>query len=327
MCPSLAYLRYYGPVIEYIKDLNDLELFFAVRRNSKKYTAFAIKENYNRFLEINDKHFNSIEIIPDIDKKSTKTKCDILFTLCGAESYRFDYERHYAIQHGYDHLVHGKFPDSRTIHLVANEVYGLLVKQKFNVKYKVAPLPIAFTNLSTQIEFARKIIPASEKVVTIFFPRKGSKRLVRSIVKYLKKKDYFVVIKQRRKSQAVPKKIESDLIVYDDIWYPSEAVFYPAISDIAIGFGSAIFTDLCDAGIPVIDNAILKYARTGKEFVRIGEDHEYIRPEYENYWYFYKDFGKNTKSAIDYMYSNNIKNRKFVPVEVIKQFYIDLLNI
>jgi len=322
---GLSYLRYFGPVIEYIKDEENIEIIFAIRRDSKKYTALGLEENYQIFLKLLDLHFNSPEIINDIDKKESKIKCDILFTLGGVFNNLFDYKKHYAIQHGYDHLVHGKYPDSKTTHIVANEVYGKLVQLKFNVKFIVAPLPVAFSNFNTQIEFARNQISTNKRIVTIFFPSWGSKRLTRSVIKYLKEKDYFVVVKQRRKCQQIPNNIGSDLSVYDDIWYPSEAIFYAAISDFAIGFGSAIFTDLCDVGIPVIDNAIPKYSRRGDRFVRLHGD-EFIRPDYDKYWYFDKKFYKNTKNTIDYIYLNNIQNDKFVSEDLIKKFYLDLLK-
>lgn len=317
-CSVLSYLRYFGPIIEYIKDEENIELWFAIRKNSQKYNGLQIEENYKSFLKILDVYFNSPEIISDIDKKNTKINCDILFTVCGVDSDRFDYKKHYAIQHCFDHLVHGKNSNSKTVHLCNAEIYGILLQTKYKTKYVIPPLPVAFSNLNTQIEFARKTISTDKKIVTIFFPRKGSIRLVRSIVKYLKKKDYFVVIKQRKKSQQVPNNIGSDLIVYDDIWYPSEAIFYPLVSDIAIGFGSAIFTDLCEVGINVIDNAIPKYTRKGGA---------YIRPNYKNYWYFNKKFHKNTINTIDQISLKSINNIKFVSEDLIKQFYLDLLKI
>ncbi len=315
--PGISYLRYFGPVIEYIQDEKNIEIIFAIRKDSNKYLALGLEENYYKFLDLLDLYFNSPEIINDFDLKKKKIRCDVLFTLCGVDNIKFDYKKHYAIQHCYDQTVHGKNSDSKTIHIVNNEIYGQQVQSKFNTKFIVAPIPVAFSNLTTQIEFARKFVPDSEKVVTIFFPRDGSIRLVRSIVKYLKELDYFTVIKQRRKNQRVPNNIGSDLIVYDDIWYPSESIFFPAISEFAIGFGSSIWTDLCDAGIPVIDNSVPKYVRKCEY---------YIRAEYENYWRFNKNFRKNTFNAINEISSKSNKSIVFNH-EVIKDFYLNLLNI
>jgi len=317
-CSILTYLRYYGPIIEFIKDVKNIELYFAIRKDSQKYNGLQNEENYKSFLRILDEYFDSPEIISDIDKKNTKINCDILFTVCGVDNHRFDYKKHYAIQHGFDHLVHGKNSDSKTVHLCNAEIYGIPLQTKYKTKFIIPPLPVAFSNFNTQIKFARKAISTDKKIITLFFPRKGSIRLVRSIVKYLKKKDYFVVIKQRRKSQPVPNNIGADLVVYDDIWYPSEAIFYPLVSDIAIGFGSAIFTDLCEVGINVIDNAIPKSTRKGGA---------YFRPNYKNYWYFDKKFRKNTINTVDKISLKSINNIKSVSEDLIKQFYLDLLEI
>ena len=319
VCPLIGFLKYYGPIIELIKDEKNIELIFAVKKDSRKHNSLYFEENYNKFLEILDLYFNSPEIINIIDT-TEKIKCDILFTVTGLHNQKFDYEKHYAIQHSYDNLVHGIYSDNKTIHLCSNEIYGLQLQSKFNTNYIIPPVPVSLSNMETQIEFAKKIISTDKKIITIFFPHKGSIRLVRSVVKFLKYQDYFVIIKQVRKSQAVPKNIGADLIVFDDIWYPSESMFFPLISEIAIGFGSAIYIDLSEVGINIIDNAIPKYARLGKS--------HYIKPNHKNYWYFDKKFYRNTINTINQISSSNKPiNLKIIPKEKLKQFYIDLLKI
>jgi hypothetical protein len=310
---DLSSLRYYGPVIEYIKDEKNIDVFLCVRRDSGKYNALKSDRNY----EILKNIVASLHPAKIIPMKDSKIRCDILFTIENVDNHRFDYNRHYAIQHGFDYKILGKLTDSKTIYLCHSDVYGLDLLSRYKTKYLISPLPVAFSNPNKQIKFARNLVTTNKDIAFIFFPFKGHVSLTRSIVSYLKKMDYYVIIKQRRKWQQVSKNIGADLIVYDDIWYPSESIFYPLISKLVIGFGTSSYTDLCEIGINYIDKPITKYAKT---------DDYFIKPNLKNYWSIEKKFKRRAENIIEQISKENygIKN---VPEDIVKKFFLDLLKI
>jgi len=322
---NLTSLRYFAPIIELIRDEPDLEIIFGVVRHGIKYNRLTTDKNYNIFRKIKSSIVPKAKII---FYKDSKIKCDVLFTCEGADLNSFDFKRHYAIQHSFDYIISGRRASSKTIYLVNSEVYGLDFQKRHKTEYIIPPVPVAFSNINRQIDFAKNHINTSKEIVFIFFPEEGSIRLVRSIISYLKKKDYYVIIKQRRKNQLVPKKMGMDLIVYDDIWYPSEAIFYPIIAKCVIGFGTSAYTDICEVGINFIDNAVPKYSRKGGfEMIHMNKRYniEYLKPNLENLWYIDKKFFKKTKNIIDHISYRNfsIKN---IPDNILKKFYLNLLK-
>jgi hypothetical protein len=240
----------------------------------------------------------------------------VLFTIENTSKHRFNYEKNYSIQHGFDYVVHGEKADSKTVYICHSEASGLDLQLKYKLNYIIPPIPVAFSNLKIQIDYAKKLIKSNKDIIFIFFPERSSVKLIKSIIKYLKKRNFYIIVKQRRKNQRVPKRIGADLIVYDDIWYPSESIFYPLISKFVIGFGTTAYIDLCEIGINFIDNAITPYSKKGGV---------YLKPNLKNFWYIEDDFYKNTINIIDANTSkgNNIKN---IPENLIKKFYIDLLK-
>ena len=307
---DLTILRYFGPIIEFIKDSENIDVFLYFRRDCIKYNCLKSEKNYNIFKKFASS-LNPAKIIP---MTNSKIKCDVLFTVENVDRHKFDYKKHYAIQHGFDYQILGKRSDSKTVYLCHSDVYGLDLLSKYKIKYLVAPIPVAFSNPNKQIKFARKMLTTNKEIAFIFYPYKGYVSLTRSIVKDLKNKEYFVIIKQRRKWQEVPKNIGADLILYDDIWYPSESIFYPLISKFAIGFGTSSYTDLCEVGINYIDIPTHKKKRGFS-----------IKPNLKNFWYVDKRVLKNTKKIIDQISLNNytIKN---IDIDLIKKFYLDLLK-
>ncbi len=312
--PDLTSLRYFVPIIELIKDSKNIEVLIYFRRDCVKYNCLKNEKNYNIFKKITSS-LNPAKIIP---MTNSKIKCDVLFTIENVDRHKFHYKKHYAIQHGFDYQNLGIHSDSKTIYLCHSDLYGLDLFSKYNTKYLTPPLPVAFSNLNDQIKYARKMVTTNKEIAFIFYPYKGYVSLTRSIVKDLKKKDYFIIVKQRRKWQEISKKIGADLILYDDIWYPSESIFYPLISKFAIGFGTSSYTDLCEVGMNYIDIPVEKGFKKGRRFT--------IKPNLKNYWYVDKRIRKNTNIIIDQISLNNytIKN---INIDLIKKFYLDLLKI
>lgn len=312
-CTNLSFLRYFLPIIELIQDKNNLEIVLWYERNVSKYNGLKSNENFNIFKSILSDYKKINVIIND----GSKVNCDILFTVETAQYEWFDYEKHYAIQHGYDYSALGKRADSKTTYICHDEVYGKDML-RYNLKYIVPPVPVAFSDIKKQIEFARKILPDQEKIAVIFLARWGSKRITHSIIKFLKKKGYYIIIKQKSKGQPIPTNIGGDLITYDEIWYPSESIFFPLISQINIGFGTSSYIDLCPIGVNFIDNAIPKYTRKGGI---------YIKPE-QNKFYYYNDkkFVKQTKEQIELIEETSPNKIKLIPIDIVKKFYWDLLK-
>ncbi len=314
VCNGLGCFKYFGPIIELIKDEKNKAIFLCITNVRAKYNDLLHKKNYEKFKNIASS-LNPTKIIP-LTKK--KIECDVLFSINCLDSDKFDYKKHYAIHHGFDEI---KNYDSKTIFLCSSEEYGLHFQSRYNAQFLVTPLPVAFSNINRQIDFARNKIDTDKKIALIFFPFYGHVRLVRSIIKYLKSKNFFILIKQRKKDQRVPKKIGADLIIYDDIWYPAEATFYPLISTLVIGFDTSAYMDLTKIGVPFIDNAILRGINMFNKFKN-------IKPNFKNFWVFNENFDKNTKRAIDQVCSKDFSYKiKTIPEDIVREFYLNLLEI
>lgn len=313
--PILTCLRYYGPIIEFLINNTNSEIILCVRRNSGKYNGLKSDKNYEILQKIVSSYFLPAKILP---MTNSKISCDILFTVETVDFNRYEYQRHYTFQHGFDYNFHAKNADSKTIYIPYSEKYGLDILSKFKTKIALPPFPIAFSNLKRQIEYARKIITTDKKIAFIFFPYKSYVSLTRSIVTYLKKKDFFVIVKQKRKYQLIPKKVGADMILYDDIWYPSETTAFPLISNLAIGFASSAFMELCEIGIPYIDNATIKHYREDPNF--------YYKPKLDNFWYFEKKFYKNTMQTINHISKVDFKIKN-ISEDILKKFYLSLFKL
>jgi hypothetical protein len=334
---NLSQMRYFGPILELLGDEQDFQIILCVFRYGEKYQRLTTDINYNKFKEIITTIVPDAKIIlmkdsnSNFDRKGSKVKCDVLFTSEISDLEYFEFKKHYAIQHGFDYIWLGHRAIPKTVYLTHSKVYGLDLQRKHKIKFLVPPVPVAFSNIKKQIQFAKNQINTDKNIAFLFFPEKGLIRLTQKIIKYLKNKDFFVIVKQRRKNQLVPVKIGADLIVYDDIWYPSESIFYPLISKIVIGFSSSAHTDLCEIGINYIDNATLKHYRKdqnihSKDNIPSSKIKPpiYLKPNVNNYWFVVKKFYKNTINLIDQISSEEY-NIKIISEDKIKDFYIKLL--
>jgi hypothetical protein len=309
---NLTYFKYYCPIIELLRYEKDIELIICYHRDNSKYNGLKDDKNYEIFKNILSS-LNPVKIIPMTD---SKIKCQVLFTVETVDRNRFEFRKHFAVPNGFDYVTLAKRAISETTYLVSSMVYGLDLQERHKVKFEVPPLPVVFSNIQKQIDFAKNQTKTNKKIAFIFFPEVGFIRLVKRVIKYLKKKEFFVIIKQRKKSQLVPINIGADLIVYDEIWYPSESIFYPLISKLVIGFGTGAYTDLCEVGIPFIDNAAPKYTRRGGF---------YLKPSLKNFWYIDKRYYRNTKKIIDQISSNSY-HIKIVHEDLVKKYYLNLIK-
>jgi len=309
---DLTMLRYYGPIIQHLKYDKNIEFIMGYHTENQKYNGLKNGVNFEKYKEI----VQLLGPITSIPYSEEKIDCDLLFSIENFNKEYFSYEKHIVIQHGFDYIYGAPNTDSKSSYMCNSEMYGLDIQKRFNLEYCVPPLPVTLSNFNYQIEFAKKQIETTKDIAFILYPEVGHKRLVNSIIKYLRKKDFFIIIKQRKKNQKVPKRLGADLIIYDEIWYPSESIFYPLISKIVLGFGSSAYTDLAEAGINYVDNAVMEYATTSGY---------YLKPNLENFWYIEKDFVEESKLLIDKLFSEEI-NLKSVPLEKIKRFFIDLVK-
>jgi hypothetical protein len=84
------------------------------------------------------------------------------------------------------------------------------------------------------------------KTAFVFYPDQGDVTLANDVIQSLEDIGCAVFVKQRRKHQAVSSK---GTHVFDDVWYPSEAIVGPLLSDIVIAFGSTAYVDLVPVGV------------------------------------------------------------------------------
>lgn len=236
-------LRYFLPIAKKIREGYEVDIRFAVNNWGNKYNRLNIKQNHSSFLRIMNEHeFNYFVIDGRVD-------CDILFSVEILNYLDKNYccGKHYAIQHGYDFMNLGKrFPNKAT-YIFADEIFGEEYDHYVN-DYVVSPLPVVFW------DYVDDISNVDKGRCFIFAPEHGYLKKLEYLVNFFSRKKFDVVVKQRRKSQNVNRCAKN--VVYDDIWYPSEAIDIPIKSGIIIGFNSSAYVDFFGAKRKYVNLAI-----------------------------------------------------------------------
>lgn len=273
---SMTTLRYAIPFIKTVKKLLNKEvmLIYSVACRHK-YNSNIKYENLLQ--EICKKHqilFANQE--EDLRVNSIKTRN--LFCLENT-SEEIICENYYSFQHGFDYTGLCK-KNFNTTYLVTEQHFKNELAN-LNIKSIVQPTPVAFwdwdyylNEFMTSKEFLEK-----EKIVTMFYPENGSHEIFKQIKEKLDSIGYTIYVKQRRKNQTVPKEFNN--VFYDDMWYPSESIFLPMMSDLLIGFGTSAYTDLIHINRSFIDLCIPDYSKN------------YYKPQVENLISITNDFYKN----------------------------------
>ena len=308
-------LRYFFPIIRELKSTDhDVELFYPIDGSGlKKYNSTLAN------IQVVAKRIN--QFCPDVlltpvtaDRQPIST--DVLFTLeCvprGLNMGIFNYDKKFCIQHGTDYTNFIQYVDDKTTYIVHDKCFQDDLKQNFGVNAICPDVPVAFWDINKQLKILQSSIDITDKnIACIFYPDNGHKELAGKLVTHLNDLGLTVIIKQRRKHQAVESfSIENIHTIYDNMWYPSESVVVPAISRLCIGFSSAAYADLAAAGINYIDLAIEPYSKCRSEIIADSKWPGYIKPKARgNFHYLPTENFEVIQESISGILKNNTRQK------------------
>jgi len=248
-------LRYAIPFIKTVKLLlsKDVLLIYNDSVNFHKYNS--IKRHHEKLTKIcKDNEVSSTSVS---DFKNKKIKVRNVF--CVENTCKvIDYENYYSFQHGFDWI--GLHKDNKAATYIVTEQYFKNAIEDLGLRAIVSPKPVAFWDWNYHVEKSKsQSLNLETKTVTMFYPEEGSKDLFKKIHEKLLNLGYQIYIKQRKKNQLVPDEFNN--IFYDDLWYPTESILLPIISDFSIGFGTSAYTDLIHLNRNFVDLCIPDYSK------------------------------------------------------------------
>jgi hypothetical protein len=269
---DMTCLRYAIPFIKTVKRLidNNVLLIYNDTVNSHKYNS--IINHYEKLLKICE--VNSIECINQKEFKKDSVKIQNLFCVENT-SKDIDCDNYYSFQHGFDWEILHKNNKEAT-YIVTEEHFKNAI-ENLGLRAMVSPIPVVFWDWAYNIE--RINLNLDNKTVTMFYPEQGNKDLFKKIHTKLKELGYTPYVKQRKKNQLVPSEFSN--VFYDDLWYPTESIFLPIISDFCVGFGTSAYTDLIHLNKDFIDLCIPDYSK------------KYYKPQVSNLISITKEFYEN----------------------------------
>ena len=292
----MTHLRYFIPIV---KNLPGCEHYFWLDLKCGKYNA--ISRHSKKLEEIVNLHCPYIKYYNHGDVKNFDKIITVEnFTKIPSH---VSFQKRICIQHGLDYFNTDQKKQKKNYpieYISHDSIYSVPFNQH------VPKIPITFWDING---FNEK---ESKNKVLIFYPETGNHKLVERIVQYLKEKGREVIIKQRKKWQAVPKNLEAK-ILYDNDWYPSESIVEPYHCHFSIGFNTTAYTDLIPLGIPFIDNCIEKTR------------FKYIKPKSHLLHSHHESFLENTKKSIDFFLKQEF-TRNIISKKEIENFLYKLIH-
>ena len=252
---DMTSLRYAISFIKTAKRLLDsnILLIYNDSVNSHKYNS--IRSHYEKLLKICEE--NGVECINQREFKKNSIKVRNLFCVENT-SKDIGFDNYYSFQHGFDWT--GLYKKKRNATYIVTEQYFKNAIEDLGLQAIVSPTPVVFWDWAYHVEKIKsQSLDLKTKTVTMFYPEEGSKDLFKKIHEKLKDSGYKIYIKQRKKNQLVPGEFSD--IFYDDIWYPTESIFLPLISDFSVGFGTSAYTDLIHLNRNFVDLCIPDYSK------------------------------------------------------------------
>jgi len=306
-------LRYFFPILRVLKDgEHDIKIVYPADGSGLGKYNSAIR-NLNIIADRIVKLYPKTELVPVVSD-SAKIKTDVLFTVeCvprGIQGNIFQYDKKFCIQHGTDYTNFIQYADENTTYIAHDACYQSDFVKKFGINAIYPDLPVTFWDINEQLNFFSQAHINSllkKRIAYIFYPDKGNKQLAKETILYLNSLGLTVFVKQRRKHQSVEKfNLENVHVLYDDIWYPSEAVVFSSIADIVLGFSSAAYSDLAAAGVNYIDLALEPYSKCRSEISKNSQWPGYVKPyERSNFYYINNGNFEEIKHKIDKILSLN----------------------
>lgn len=264
---DMTSLRYAVPFVKAARILTGTNVVIAYDSmfNTKKYNT--IPSHLTRLSSVFKE--NDIDYV---DMKGKSISC--LHAYCVENTIRqVNNEKLYSFQHGFDFTNLAKNNKS-AVYLVTDKEVSLQIG-KIGLISEVQPIPVMFWDWEFHLDFIDKCEFNKKKSATLFYPEEDLNDFFRVVYDNIASAGYMTYVKQRRKNQAVPNGLET--VFYDTVWYPSEAVILPMISDVCIGFGTSAYIDIVHLNRQYIDFAIPEYSKkyykpTAELFTCISQD-------------------------------------------------------
>lgn len=235
---DMTMLRYYVPLSLRIYDYDcSVEQTFFLRLDNHKYNGLALLANKNRCDEILSVYCGYASVSYD-----SSSRYDIVFQVESGS--RLECKKRISIQHGFDYVGRLDTLKSNVDLYVCSMIETAAAPAAAGINCVVPPLPISVWNVPNISTFNDK------KTVLVFYPDQGENELAIELVNRLEARNLNVLIKQRKKHQAIA---AAGKHIYDELWYPCEAIILPASTAATIGFGSSAYTDLVPLGVRYIN--------------------------------------------------------------------------
>lgn len=263
-------LRYVLPIMKAIKKRKSRTKIRIYARSSNKYNCPL--RNIKALNDIIEKRIGKdvqtyVGSMNDYESQE-KIECDYLFTVENTPFSRpgriFKYKKRYCIQHGTDYWHFAdKVSDNSTSYIASGELYKKDILENYNANLNIltTKTPLSFWEYENDYveladEISKKIPHEGKKTVCLFYPETSFHGAVFDVIDTLKS-EFFFFIKQRRKNQPIPQKLLSlksgSCGIYDDMWYPSEAILLPGYCDVSVGFGTSAYIDIVNYGLRYVD--------------------------------------------------------------------------
>lgn len=277
-------LRYAIPFIKSTKKLLDVDVVLAYDSEMKNEKYNNINLNLKRLLEIVKE--NDISII-DISNVNLKTQVLICVenVVCNVK-----YDKIFSVQHGFDYYINLLKLEKNIVYLVQDS-HHQAVLQDVGIESLIQPFPIIFWDWDYYVKYIDENF-SFKKSALIFYPEFNLEKQARQVYEFLKNENYDIYVKQRAKHQRVPEDLQK--IIYDNVWYPAEAVFLSMMSDVVVGFGTSAYTDL------------IKLNRKFFDFCLTEESKKYWKPQQTNFFVLPENFDKSFPIFTESICNNNV---------------------
>lgn len=253
---DMTHLRYFAPFTSSLTRLG-FRTRWLIETESSKYNAInASKERVDFVCHLAETlGVSSVEKF----KRTEHGRCAITVET-GSPSDRIveRYDDVVSMQHGFDYTTDNRVQSSKIQYIMWDQLYvDHHRSSKLAGSYSVPDVPITFWIAPERC----RSLAGDGNTATVFYPESGMHDLVDRACRFLAERNIRAILKQRRKNQPIAASHKA-VAVYDDIWHPSESIFYPAVSSVCLGFGTSAYTDAVPAGLTFVDCAVPAYSQS-----------------------------------------------------------------
>lgn len=232
--PCMSDLRYIIPFARAMKALlPEVNQFVDIQRWSAKYNGLLHNENYEKCVLLTHRYcpwFNSYD--------GRRVDYAVVVETCT----RPNCEKLVSIQHGFDCAFLAKDLQCVDMYICGSRLTAEFAVQHGVPNVVVSPFPVPFWKYDDAL--------LDDNHITVLYPDSGDNDLASKSVQHILDQGFNVTVKQRKKHQIIR---SAGKHVYDEIWYPPEAIELPLMSRFTLAFGSTAYTDLVAAGVNYIN--------------------------------------------------------------------------